>query len=633
MKYNIDFDVAALALCLIILVHFLHRKSIRVSQTRVFAGLVWTCMLTALLDIVTVLAETLAFPAPLYCALNVVYLILFNALPFMYYFYLLISVRGYHAWSLWDKLLLFVPVTFSVLLILSSPLTGIVFRYTRDEGYVHGWGFGLLYIATLIYIVASVVLSLRHRAEMSGWKRLTVYCYVFFCSLGILIQALFPHLLVLQFAVTITLLLLYMFLESPNDDEDKQLEIYNRRGFDKLIATKVERQEPFHILVISMPNFHTLRDAVGAEFSQVMLRRIVEELQESLHTRELFCLAGSKLAVVVEQNKLELDRTLNAIHEVLRPPIVIENMHLLMEINLLQIDFPQEVSSLEDVMGAVDYFDLMQFENDDGQVVHGSADILRMKRREGQVLQAMKHALLEGTFEVYYQPIYSAAKGGFNSAEALLRLRDPELGFIRPDEFIPIAEKNGMILEIGEFVFRATCQLLAQERLWEKGIDYIEVNLSVVQCMQENISKKFFAIMDEYHLPHSTISLEITESTLAQEALGDTMRRMTAGGVTFALDDYGTGYSNLTNILRYPFHIIKLDKSMVWYAMENDTAMLALRHTVAMIRALGMCTLAEGVETEEQKKVLEEMGCEFLQGYYFSKPLPVAEFLEKIQEG
>ena len=124
--------------------------------------------------------------------------------------------------------------------------------------------------------------------------------------------------------------------------------------------------------------------------------------------------------------------------------------------------------------------------------------------------------------------------------------------------------------------------------------------------------------------------MEVTETTIARDVLWNTMERMTVGGVTFSLDDYGTGYSNLANVLKYPFHIVKLDKSMVWYAMENEAAMRALRHTVAMIQDLDMHIVAEGVETEEQRDILREMGCEYLQGYYFSKPVPENNFLERL---
>lgn len=631
MDYILHYDIASLVLALIIVIHFYHKKSIKMPQTYVFTGLLWTCLLTNILDVAVIALEVKrASLFPLLFVLNIVYLAMFNILPFMYYFYLLLLVRSRDEWRLSDRLIAFVPMSFSLLLILTSPLTGIVFSYTRESGYLHGWGFPFLYLSTVVYMLGSVYITIRYRLRMNVWQRVTVYFYLITCMAGMILQVVLPNVLLLQFAVSLTLLLLYMSLESPYDDEDKLLGIYNRRGFDKVVRGLVDRQSSFHILVINMTNYLSVRETTGVEFSQLLLKQIVKELQSALKGVKLFYLNSGMLGVIVEKGSGKLDEVTEAVRQVLRRPVVLDDMNIQMDTVFLQIDYPDEVSTIEDVMDAVDYADTIPFENSDDEILHNSADIVHMKRRESKLIQIMQKALVNRSYEVYYQPIFSIEQKRYNSAEALIRLRDEELGFISPEEFIPIAEKNGMILKIGEFVFRTVCEMMAREKIWEKGIDYIEVNLSVVQCMQEDICEMLYGIMDEYGVPYSAISLEVTETTLAREILWNTMERMTVGGVTFALDDYGTGYSNLTNILKYPFHIVKLDKSMVWYAMENDFAMRALRHTVAMIRDLSMHIVAEGVETEEQKDILQAMGCEFLQGYFFSKPVPEADFLLKL---
>jgi EAL domain-containing protein (putative c-di-GMP-specific phosphodiesterase class I) len=290
------------------------------------------------------------------------------------------------------------------------------------------------------------------------------------------------------------------------------------------------------------------------------------------------------------------------------------------------------VQNAEDIMDVIEYSADMITSSQNDTVMHASDEILWKKRRENRIEQALQHAIRENGFGVHYQPIYSVEDKCYRSAEALVRLYDEELGFISPEEFIPIAEKNGMILDIGEYVFRSVCSMMSAERLWEKGIDYIEVNLSVVQCMQEKLHEKLLDIMNEYHVPAECINLEITETSAAvsKETLLQNMERLVEKNVTFSLDDYGTGYSNITNIIQYPFHIIKLDKSMVWSAMEDERAIQVLRHTVAMLKDLNMHIVAEGVENEKQAVVLADMGCDYFQGYYYSKPVPVADFLQKI---
>lgn len=630
MNYIIHYDIAALVLALIIIIHFYHKKSIIMPQTRVFITLIWAGLITVSMDLLSVILEMRQSSHFVMYIVDVVYLIFFNSIPLLYYLYLLLTVRSRDAWKTWDKVVLFVPAGVSIVLIFSSPFTGIIFRYTQEEGYSHGWGFPLLYVAAGVYVAASVFLTVRYRLMMTVWQRVTVYFYILTCILGIILQIILPQALLLQFAVSLTLLLLYMSLEGPNEDEDKLLGIYNRRGFDKVIVNLVGRQKAFHVLVANVTNYVSVRETMGMKFSQMMLMQIVRNLRSVLHEDELFYLNGSELAVVTERSGEEFADLVQNIRQELAKLVMLGDMNIQAETVLLQIDYPDEVTTVEDVMDAVDYSDKFPFESTDDEVLHGSGEILRRKRRENKLIQVMQKALAQKSFEVYYQPIFSTDKSRFNSAEALIRLRDEELGFISPEEFIPIAEKNGMILKIGEFVFRTVCEMMAREKIWEKGIDYIEVNLSVVQCMQEDICEMLYGIMDEYDVPYSAINLEVTETTVAREILWNTMERMTVGGVTFSLDDYGTGYSNLSNILKYPFQIVKLDKSMVWYAMENEFAMRALRHTVAMIRDLSMHIVAEGVETEEQKSVLKEMGCEYLQGYFFSRPVPEKDFLLKI---
>ena len=189
-----------------------------------------------------------------------------------------------------------------------------------------------------------------------------------------------------------------------------------------------------------------------------------------------------------------------------------------------------------------------------------------------------------------------------------------------------------MILEIGEYVFTQVCDFMAEEKLWEKGIEYIDVNLSVVQCMQEKLHERLIEIMDKYNLKYTYINLEITETAaiMSSETLQWNMERLMEKGIKFSLDDYGTGFSNTTNLINYKFHTIKIDKSMVWAAMEDEKAMCALKHTIAMVKDMDMELVAEGVENQEQANELARLGCDFFQGFHYSRPVPENDFCEKL---
>ena len=260
-----------------------------------------------------------------------------------------------------------------------------------------------------------------------------------------------------------------------------------------------------------------------------------------------------------------------------------------------------------------------------------------MKNKDYTIMANMdtilKDAIENDRFEVYYQPIYSNEKNGFNSAEALLRLITPEYGFIRPDLFIPMAEESGAIHKIGLIVLEKVCRFISSDEFKKLGLDYIEVNLSVVQCMDKNLADKILSVCKKYGVNPSQLNLEITEtaSIFTQRNMIKNINRLFETGYSFSLDDFGTGYSNLVRIASLPLNIVKLDKSFTWTENSEDLKII-LENTINMIKKMNMKIVVEGVETEEMLKRFKDLGCEYIQGYYFSKPLPEYDFINYIKD-
>ena len=259
-----------------------------------------------------------------------------------------------------------------------------------------------------------------------------------------------------------------------------------------------------------------------------------------------------------------------------------------------------------------------------GRFLEVDEDVTNDMHRSLAIEQALIAAVEKGRFEVHYQPILDTHTKRFHSMEALARLNVFGYGYVSPEEFILIAERNGTILQIGLIVLEEVCRFISQYDLIEKGIEFIEVNLSVVQCMQDTICRDIQAILKKYDIPPSMINLEITESAAAdsEEKLIRNMARMSLSDITFSLDDYGSGFSNINYIVVLPFSIVKLDKYIVWAAMKNVTSRTILEHTVAMFKASHLKVVAEGIEDIEMAKVITNMGVDYLQGFHFSRPVP-----------
>jgi EAL domain-containing protein (putative c-di-GMP-specific phosphodiesterase class I) len=269
--------------------------------------------------------------------------------------------------------------------------------------------------------------------------------------------------------------------------------------------------------------------------------------------------------------------------------------------------------------------------HDNSTIVINQA-MLEQMHEEKRMEHLIQDAIEYDRIEVYYQPIYSMEKGSFTSAEALIRLRDEEGNIIPPGAFIDIAERNGSILKLGEMVFERVCMLLQSCQPMQYGIQYIEVNLSVVQCAYEHLAENFIHIMKKYRIDPSWINLEITESAsiAAKNTLIGNMRQLMDYGVSFSLDDFGTGQSNLNYIVDMPVKIVKFDRGMTLSYFENGKAKYVMDAAMHMIHGLKLKIVSEGIETKEQFDTMCSLGINYIQGYYFSRPLPASDFIDFI---
>jgi EAL domain-containing protein (putative c-di-GMP-specific phosphodiesterase class I) len=240
----------------------------------------------------------------------------------------------------------------------------------------------------------------------------------------------------------------------------------------------------------------------------------------------------------------------------------------------------------------------------------------------------LRHALKNGELSLHYQPQVGADGGELLGAEALLRWHNPVLGQVPPDKFIPLAEDLGMIHEIGEWILLTACR---QAYAWfgERQSPFrMAVNVSPLQLRDGRIVPVVRRVLEQSGLPPAMLELELTEGLLMEnpeekEAL---LRELKGLGVTLALDDFGTGYSSLSYLRRFPFDILKIDRSFIRdLTTDPDDAELTLS-IISMAHSLRLQVVAEGVETLEQLQFLQAHGCDLIQGFYFSKPLPAARF-------
>jgi two-component system CheB/CheR fusion protein len=245
--------------------------------------------------------------------------------------------------------------------------------------------------------------------------------------------------------------------------------------------------------------------------------------------------------------------------------------------------------------------------------------------------QGLRRAIERSELLLHYQPKIDLATGQLIGLEALVRWRHPDDGMVPPARFIPMAEKNGMIEHIGEWVANAACAQMASWLAQGYNIPQISINVSAEQFRRGHIADSLRRLLNHYHLPAEHLVVELTETALmaSVEQVQQGLRDLKSLGVKLSIDDFGTGYSSLAYLRRYPIDELKIDRSFVDDVAQNSDDRTIAQTIIAMSKTLGLSVVAEGIETQEQLDTLRELGCHIGQGYLFAAPMPPDEVIKR----
>jgi c-di-GMP phosphodiesterase len=514
---------------------------------------------------------------------------------------------------------------------LSMVVFGKLDYYIAPDGrYSYGLMAMTVYVSAAVYILGVITLLILHRAQFKNKAWLTILTGIFLWGCFALYQRLHPAALISSIALMLMIIFLLLSFENPREFNDYGISgVMNSYAFELMLAEYIESKREFFLVTFTLSNEKLLKTSLGYKDISGILGAVFKQRQhitgkEAFHVKEnsisILCRSsGVYTALLTNSTGTLCYRNENGI-----------SVSLDYFTSILAV--PLYVQTADEVMSILDYVSSEGvYRQKDGLLIITDEIVGQMKRNSA-VEMLVQHAVENDGFEVYYQPIYSTEKNKFSSAEALVRLKDKTtLGYISPEVFIPIAEKQGMIKKLGMIVFDKVCAFASGAHLADCGIDYIEVNISGIQGVDEGLPELLRGCMDKYAVQPRFINLEITEtaSVNAGEMLLKNMNKLRAMGCVFSMDDFGTGYSNLAKMVQTHFDLIKIDKSLLWpcFQADNKEAVVLLESCIELIRRLGLCVVAEGVETEEQVKMLKKDGVTYMQGYYFARPMPEDAYL------
>jgi diguanylate cyclase (GGDEF)-like protein/PAS domain S-box-containing protein len=414
----------------------------------------------------------------------------------------------------------------------------------------------------------------------------------------------------------------------------------NRRLFRDRLEQELKKCKrsgtPLALLFIDLDRFKEINDTLGHDTGDLLLveaaRRIVNCVRESDTVARL---GGDEFTVILPEfgETANIERIAQHIIRELTAPFTPKGEACYISASIGITLYPNDADSLDDLMKHADQAMYVAKEEGRNRFSYYTESMQQRAMEKLTLTNELRHALERGELEVYYQPIVSLADGRIRKAEALLRWKHPQLGAISPAVFIPLAEESGSIHKIGAWVFHEAMGCIQRTRT-QLGIELqISVNKSPVQFTDHAGCDSWLDEFARRGLDHSSIAVEITEGLLLKDSPGVKARLdgLYERGVQISLDDFGTGFSSLSYLKKFPVDFLKIDRSFVSHLNENASDRALTEAIIVMAHKLGIRTIAEGVETEQQRDLLLEFGCDFAQGYWFAHPMPEAAFTELLR--
>ena len=623
--FHFDFTFPSILILLIFLYFFLSEPRLPVRKNRLFFLLVLAEFLVLLFDILSSAADMnyQDLPIGLTAVLNMAYFVLFLIRILLYFYYTLNLLRRFPDMKSPAMLLYSSVFLLSELITLSSFWTGAVFLIDQD-GYHRGPLYNIIYLCFCFYLLLSFLLIFLDRKKLSRRDLISLVGYNVILLCGYLVRMLLPQYLVLNIFYLMALLVIFISFENPAVYTTS----YGSFSFPALreyLAERVEKED-FRVLGFVLRNYPDAREVYGIRQMEQGIRLICSYIKKAYPSLPFFYLHSGCFALVGPE-KMDVRKLAEQIADRFHQPWVADEAELYLNAAFLQmsssavvrLDADHVVESL-----AVSIHALGQRDVTEDRIL--DLDLSSRLKHEIAVKRALDHAVETDSVEAFLQPIMDAQTGAVIGAEALARLRDEQGNLISPNDFIGLAEKNGQIIRLGEQVLEKVCRFFSENGRGQ--LQWVNVNLSPIQCMNQELRTRFVDVLSRYRIPPSFIHLEITEASMIDFAvLTEQMNELRNRGFCFTLDDYGSGYSNLSRLQRLPFTGLKLDMEIVRAHCKDPNPVLPT--LVRVFRERGLSITAEGIETEAAAKEMAAIGCDYLQGYLFSRPVPMDEFRQK----
>ena len=638
---NYLFDLCSIPIYMLILWTCYARKIYKDQASRIFITMNAVSLLCAVLNVAMEFAVN---PVPISrtavfwgSLTNYLYLFFRNGTLVLYLLFVFAITRTeFRIRSPLMRCLLWAPNGVLVLLLLQNLFTHTVFNVTTAEGYTRGPLMIALYIIAGIYGLSAAGYSFAVREYLPAEKWAALISVFVLTVIAVIVQMIKPYYQVELFSTSIGSLMIMLLVMRPEESIDASVNISSWKAYRDDLRNIVRSGQRVQIVVVRMGNADEIRSYIGENKFNDFVKEVADEIEglyNRLHVRiSLYFERPGTFYLILDDMGVDVPALVPDFVDATTERVKrYADQGVRFDPKFCVIHVPDDMNTFEDIINMGHRFKRLGAHD---QVLFVASGLVgsRDYRIISHIDGILNRIITENTLERVYQPIFDIRENRFRSAEALARIRDTEYGTISPAVFIPAAESAGLMWPIGKIILETVYRFISRHDLESLGLSYIEINLSMAQCLQRELPETIRRLQDKYGVSPSQVNFEVTETMFGNLSgvMEKNLRELAAMGYTFSLDDYGVGYSNIQRLKSLPLSLIKVDKSLVDDMFSEDGKVI-IENTVHMMQGIHKKLVVEGVETKEAVDALSSLDCDYIQGYYYSRPLSAGDFVRFMQ--
>lgn len=630
MEVNVSYEIAGILISLILAFYYRNTKKVSSFQNKLFTLLIECNILTAVFDVVKRVLLFTGFAIPVYvleiCTMGY-FLTHFFILP-LFFLYTLNMIVSWKDISRISRIFYAVPMFVGYLILVLNPFFHWVFIFSDAGEYIRNPGILVIYGIAIYYIFCIVFILIRYRTNYSFIRKVSVYFILGLCTASMVLQFLFPHLLLETCAIAIGSMILFFWVENPRGQIDRATGVFNHAAFVDAMKQNFHLKRKVDVIEIVLRDLQYVEEKNDISQKDMLLGKVADYLNEIEEEARVYRLEGNVFCLELSEEASEtVKEILDVLKERFQKPWKHEDYERVFRVGLCHLRLPEEVDSMERLRALV--HDFMKTGNDEKIYTVADFELDKMERSL-KISNALVKALKKSEFEMTYSPVYLKEESQLVGAEASVRFYDDELGYVYAEDIYNFAEKSGQMVHIGEMMFERVCNFISKNDMDQIGIGFIAVPIPTVMCLQYGMMNRFLDKMREYQINPRKICFQISEYTVSKAAhiLKETTAELVREGVRFCLEDYGSGFTNIASVYELPFSVIKLNERIVKDAAVNHKAKITLEYTLMLANSLHMKTMLGGIEEKSQFEMIQDIPYDLAEGRYFLEQLDEKGILE-----